>query len=331
MTEMDEACASAMAAVTSINRQLSTWLIDAALPVWDEHGVDRCGGGYYETLLYDESTRCFEARGTLRRGRVVARQIYVFGVGEARGWRSARSSPLAHGCEHLFSRFYLGDGVFHTAIDARTGEPGSPFSLYEQSFYLFALARVTAAFGQRYPVAESALRCLQRLRGRFANERGGFYETDPPELPLKSNPHMHLLEAALEWVENTDGHLQRAWIALAQEIVGLCLTHFRDARSGAVREYFDFQWQAIPGDDGRIVEPGHQFEWAWLLLRWAASPHCEAGEAVVCREAAARLIELAEEHGVDANRGVAINEIWDDMTAKDQTAKLWPQTERLKA
>ncbi|MDP9065080.1 MAG: AGE family epimerase/isomerase, partial [Pseudomonadota bacterium] len=38
-----------------------------------------------------------------------------------------------------------------------------------------------------------------------------------------------------------------------------------------------------------------------------------------------------EEHGVDANRGVAINEMWDDMTAKDLTAKLWPQTERLKA
>jgi mannose/cellobiose epimerase-like protein (N-acyl-D-glucosamine 2-epimerase family) len=42
-------------------------------------------------------------------------------------------------------------------------------------------------------------------------------------------------------------------------------------------------------------------------------------------------VDIGERWGVDAIRDVAINEIWDDMSTKDAAAKIWPQTERLKA
>jgi mannose-6-phosphate isomerase len=42
-------------------------------------------------------------------------------------------------------------------------------------------------------------------------------------------------------------------------------------------------------------------------------------------------MEVGERFGVDPDRGVAFNELWDDMTPKDASAKLWPQTERVKA
>ena len=44
-----------------------------------------------------------------------------------------------------------------------------------------------------------------------------------------------------------------------------------------------------------------------------------------------RLVEIGEAHGVDPARDVAVNELWDDFSPKDTAAKLWPQTERLKA
>jgi len=84
-------------------------------------------------------------------------------------------------------------------------------------------------------------------------------------------------------------------------------------------------------DFGRIVEPGHQFEWAWLLLQWAARDLADAEQCAACVTAAKRLIDLAERYGVDAERNVAVNELWDDLTVKDADAKLWPQTERVKA
>jgi mannose-6-phosphate isomerase len=331
MTEMDESRLPSRAAVISIQHQLVRWLRELALPLWDQHGVDWLTGGYFENITLVGPQQTLEVSGDTRRGRVVARQIYVFDVGQRLGWRPAAACPVDHGCDYLFSRLHLGDGFLHTAVDAATQQPHASFNLYEQAFYLFALARLNARAAVRYPIAGTAMRCLERLRATYGKTMGGFEEANPATLPLKSNPHMHLLEAALEWIVAASGHAQLIWIALAREIVGLCLTHFRDQSSGAIREYFDDQWHPAPGEDGRIVEPGHQFEWAWLLMRWAESAYSTVADRLTCRLAARRLIEIGEKWGVDSGRGVAINEIWDDMTTKDAAAKLWPQTERVKA
>jgi mannose-6-phosphate isomerase len=48
-------------------------------------------------------------------------------------------------------------------------------------------------------------------------------------------------------------------------------------------------------------------------------------------QVAHKLVEIGERWGVDTTRDVAINEMWDDMSIKDAAAKIWPQTERLKA
>jgi mannose-6-phosphate isomerase len=102
--------------------------------------------------------------------------------------------------------------------------------------------------------------------------------------------------------------------------VALALARLIDAESGALTERFTADWQPLPGLEGRLVEPGHLFEWAWLLQR--------CGDAAA-HTAAVRLIGIAEQHGVRA--GVAINALLSDFSVHDAKARLWPQTERLKA
>ncbi len=46
------------------------------------------------------------------------------------------------------------------------------------------------------------------------------------------------------------------------------MSHFIDAETGGLREFFKADWTPYDGEKGRIMEPGHQFEWAWLLARW---------------------------------------------------------------
>jgi mannose/cellobiose epimerase-like protein (N-acyl-D-glucosamine 2-epimerase family) len=319
-----------IAHVVSVGDRLLAWFRDEALPLWDRVGVDRRAGGYFENIGFQDSNTPLEATGAVRRGRVVARQIYVFQVGRRLGWSSQWESPVDHGCDFLFEKLHRGAGRFHTAVEATSLEPQGRFDLYEYAFYLFALAHLHDAVAD-YPIEKTALQCLQHLRDTYGKACGGFEESQPPSSPLKSNPHMHLLEAALAWMEVTEGRAQQPWIDLAQELVGLCLTHFVDHSTGVIREYFDYEWASMPGDAGRIVEPGHQFEWAWLLTKWAALPHGRPEHRERCAAVARRLREIGERWGVDPIRGVAINEIWDDMTPKDTAAKLWPQTERLKA
>src|SRR3546814_14289476 len=75
--------------------------------------------------------------------------------------------------------------------------------------------------------------------------------------------HMHLLEACLALHEATKetAYLDRA---------GLLLDLFRDRFlvTGSLREFFTDDLRPAPGDAGRIVEPGHHFEWVWLLHRY---------------------------------------------------------------
>jgi mannose/cellobiose epimerase-like protein (N-acyl-D-glucosamine 2-epimerase family) len=44
-----------------------------------------------------------------------------------------------------------------------------------------------------------------------------------------------------------------------------------------------------------------------------------------------RLLPTARTFGVDPERGVAINSLLDDFSVHDPQARLWPQTERIKA
>ncbi len=294
------------------------WLFEDALPLWATAGVNPDTGGFEEAIGWDGRP----VQAPLR-ARVQARQAYVFATAGALGWAGPWRETLQGGLAFIAAHYPRGDGLYRTRV-ARDGSAleGAP-QLYDQAFFLFAAAAEARTDPQEATTLETgALAHLDAVEAHFRNPAGGFQEADP-DRPYQSNPHMHLFEAALAW-EAVTGHPR--WSTLADEIAQLCLERFIDARSGALREFFDARWSPAPGDAGRVVEPGHQFEWAWLLKRWSDSRGHTAAAA-----AARRLFEIGVSHGVDAGRGVAFNALDDGFAPLDPVARLWPQTERLKA
>jgi mannose-6-phosphate isomerase len=91
-------------------------------------------------------------------------------------------------------------------------------------------------------------------------------------------------------------------------------------------EYFEADWSPKAGLAGRLVWPGHQFEWAGLLERWALARGRED-----VRATARRLFDIGAAHGICPERGVALFELKDDFSVNDAKARLWSQTEWLKA
>jgi mannose-6-phosphate isomerase len=134
---------------------------------------------------------------------------------------------------------------------------------------------------------------------------------------------MHLFEAALAWMAHDPSPI---WSDLAERIADLAMTRFVDASTGALREMFDDGWAPAAGADGRVVEPGHQFEWSGLLHRWGRLTGTAAATAI-----ANRLYEIGIDHGLDPERDVAIGALDDTLAPLDPSARLWPQTERIKA
>jgi mannose-6-phosphate isomerase len=295
-------------------RRLLNWLIADACPLWSTRGVDRVGGGFQELL------KGAEPLTAPRRVRVQPRQVAAF-VGASRlGWDGDAAGLAAHGVSYFLSKYRRADGLFRTLIAADGASLDDRALLYDQAFVLLGLAeahRVAPQLG-----ADVEARSLRSLIFCYYKQEGPGFQSDPEgALPLSSNAHMHLFEACLAWMEVDDADPE--WRELADAIGELALTRFIDARSGALREHFDTSWIPRPGLEGRMLEPGHHFEWAWLLLRWSADRRADA------RQAAQRLIDIGERYGVF--NGLAVNALLDDFTVHDASARLWPQTERLKA
>jgi mannose/cellobiose epimerase-like protein (N-acyl-D-glucosamine 2-epimerase family) len=295
---------------------LLRWLLTEAYPLWSSWGFDEASGAFAESL-----TPAGPIAGQPHRARVVTRQIYSYARAADLGWSRPDASRLvAAGLEYFLAHYRRSDGLFRTLVaDDGTTLDDRAF-LYDQAFVLLALAESQTLLGRQPELLQIAQFLRVALYERMKKASAGFSSGVPDALPLQSNPHMHLLESALSW-SRVDG--DPAWQALADEIVPLALTRFIDAGTGAVREHFDANWSPLAGIPGRIVEPGHQFEWAWLLLCWGKATQGEAYRA------AQRLVQIGEAHGI--REGIAINALLDDFSVHDGEARLWPQTERLKA
>lgn len=311
-----------VAAFLNARGALTDWLLRHALPFWSSTGTDWTDGGFVE--------RCDQAGHALhepRRTRVVARQIYVFAVAQSLGWTGPAEALVQHGLDFLLHRLKQTDGTFASSVQPDGTVVNGRFDLYEQAFALFALARAHPSLPTaRDMLAQQAAQTLSALNLGYRHPRWGYEESSPPSVPLKSNPHMHLFEATLAWEACAPDEQIATWRNLSDELAHLALERLIECHTGALSEYFDHDWQRMPDASGDVVEPGHQFEWAWLLIRWGRSrQHPDA------LQAAHLLIDLAERHGICPTRGVAINQINHAMTPVDGLAKLWPQTERIKA
>jgi mannose-6-phosphate isomerase len=273
-------------------------------------------GGFREAL--DQQARPHRAP---LRARVQARQIFVFATAGTLGWNGPWESAVRQGLSFFLTRYRRPDGLFRTLLTPE-GEPADDSArLYDQAFALLAFAAAAKALPRESVELKSyASQILSSLEKTRRHSNGGFREWGGPS-PFLSNPHMHLLEAALAWVELDGGD---EWIYLADEIVYLCLGRLLDC-NGAIREVYDGRWRPFPTNDGRVIEPGHQFEWAWLISRWASGNGTENINA-----ATRRLYEIGLT-GVDWNRRVVIDALLDNGTVWRAGARMWPQTEWLKA
>lgn len=304
-----------MSEVRSSLAGLKEWAAEVAYPLWWSKGADHEKGGFHEKLAMDGNPVVLP-----KRARVQPRQIYSFAQGGTLGWKGDVKQAVRHGVDFYLAHYFKPDGLVRTLV-APDGAPLDETSaFYDQSFALFGLHSAHQALGVSQ--IDRARKLLARWVETHKHPVIGFEEAVPRVEPLCSNPHMHLFEASLAWAD-TDP--EGPWRAQADEIAKLALTYFIDPRSGVLREFFDGNWQPMAGERGRLFEPGHQFEWAWLLLRWGGL----SGEKKAT-DAALRLIEIAETFGTD-DRGVAFNSLFDDFTPHDKRARLWPQTERLKA
>jgi mannose-6-phosphate isomerase len=288
------------------------WLFDKALPLWWRQGADHEHGGFHDNL--DEALRPVRR---LRRARVQCRQVFSYAVAHELGWPGPWRAAAEHGWSFFERAHTRPDGLFRDTTSVEGSVVDDAAHLYEQAFALLALAAL-----ERNGLGDGSHRArASRLLSALAPFRhaGGYREVGAQ--PFQSNAQMHLLEACLAWAELGEPD----FAGVAAELVELATGRLIDVEAGFLREVFDADWRPAPGAAGEAVEPGHQFEWAWLLARWAR----HAGDPKA--QAQATRLFAAGTAGVDATRPAVVAEVGPDLRIREPRARLWAQTEYLRA
>ena len=314
--------------VPHAGKALDQWLFGHVCPFWMDAVVAE-SGGFYESLDANGRAICGSERSVLNQ----ARLTYVFShayclrptlrlrASAEHGFAFLRRAEEISGAGNGWQRMLSVDGsVVDDTRDA-----------YDHAFVIFAMAwhyRATSN-PQALVLADRAYKFMQ---DHLADQQyGGFFEefpfkNDVQKLPRRQNPHMHLLEATLAMFEVT--RLPK-WIERSQILVELFKHHFFDPYSGSLAEYFNADWSIAVGPAGELREPGHQFEWVWLLHQYARLRRDNS-----VKEYAQRLFTFGTRYGLDqqdALKGVVFDGVDSKGALIADSKLLWPQTEYIKA
>ena len=249
------------------------------------------------------------------RAMACARQLYLFSSRIGQPGAAERAAALFRSLQKHFHDAEHG-GWFYS-IDAAGKPLDRRKDLYTHAFIVFACAHYWGKSGDS--LVESTLNAaLEVIAEQFARD-DGLYEAslaedwgDLASGPLQ-NPQMHLAEAFLQVLAVRDD------AAVRQALLQLCealQAHFIEPQHGLMLE-------KPRGAVDNWFEPGHQFEWFYLLdtspLLRGTALHSSIGRAFT----------FAEQCGVKDSAVLAMLDAQGNVL--DATQRIWAQAEYLRA
>ncbi|WP_245642161.1 AGE family epimerase/isomerase [Neokomagataea thailandica] len=301
--------------------QWTTWTVQKALPLWARAGYDRKRHLYHERLTFDAAPIEMPDLRVM----VQARQIATFCRAALDGVFDASHDALACLSE-VQGRYWRSDDqpgwVFALGPDGRPSK--TTRDLYAHAFILFAYAWAYRLSGDR-KLIEVVNETISEIENIFQAPGGGFWDAVPaPDNIRRQNPHMHLLEAYLVLFEVTEDQF---YMEKAQQLITLAREKFISSGSGMLLEFFDTDWTPCKALGHNSVEPGHLFEWSWLLGEATRLNPEENDHEGMC-STVERLFAAGVQYGI--LNGLVCDSITDRGTMAQMSTRIWPQTELMR-
>lgn len=299
------------------------------VPRWLALVQDPASGAVAEGIDAEGRVERGGPRGTLTQARTVFALAHLYlATGDPR---------LREGAERVWhfldSNLRDDDGGYHLAVAADGSPLADPAShirnAYDQSFVLLALVTLEKAAPGLVP-ADRVTSLWRFIEGLTDADTGALWQDDrmarDGEVPgdlRGQNPQMHMLEAVLQAHEMTGDPV---WMARAARYVTVAGEYLVDEDTGSLREWVGPAMEPLDSPEGRRREVGHQYEWAWLLHRYA-----DFGGDPEARRLANRLRHFAESRGLRRDGGPMAGAPYDALDARGQVTEethlLWPPTE----
>lgn len=302
----------------SILSTCQSFVYEQLLKNWALHGINKEYGYSYESMTHEW------VGNPVGRLRLLTqcRQLYTFShadqIQNSDEWH-ALLRPLF---DFITTNYFFEDRWFFSLNDDLT--------IKDTQSDAYTLAFVLLAFSHYYRATKDdrALHYMKKthlfLLDKMQAKTGGFYESYPIDThqTRRQNPHMHLLEGYIAAFETTQDEDYKKIIA---SLLSLSLEHFYDKKTKTLREFFTQDWHLDPAT-GHQIEPGHHFEWVWLLYQAnKILPNPDYTDL------AQQLWRTAVRYGFSENGGIYNQIDGDTYQPIDKEKRIWPITEYLKA
>ncbi len=315
-----------MTGVPPCLKELQEHALAQWVPTWLQAFCDPVNGGFHERL--DPQMRPLAMHKRLL---TQCRQIYVYSQAFLLTKDSAYITPLRAGFAFLrrsYHRPRLGGWAFSVTPEGGAFDP--TFDLYGHAFVVLALSFYTAATGD--VTAQCLLgKTLRFIDTHFRADAGFFERLRDDGTPIvgvrRQNSHMHLFEACV-MAHTVAGEAMAK--RMADELLGLFFLHFFDAPTGTLVEYFSPNWTPHPVW-GHAVEPGHLYEWIWLLHRYSATQP-RSCHASAITGATVAMAAWGRAHAWDSHQGGIYDRVQRaDGLVLQGSKRIWHVAEALKA
>lgn len=312
----DASLTAAKSELSAVFSTVQQHFMEVIVPLWQGPGWNAEMALPYEAL----DARHQPLPPQRYRAMACARQLFLFSsfIGNPQVPNAeVRAAALFRSLQRHFHDAEHG-GWFYS-IDPHGAPLDRRKDLYTHAFIIFACAHYWAKV--REPLVESVLNAaLNVVAERFA-DGDGLYDAVLDEEwssldagPLQ-NPLMHLAEAFLATLEvREDAKTLAALDALAEAMQ----RRFVDVEHGVMLE------KPLDAVDN-WSEPGHQFEWFYLL---DSSAHLRG---TPLHRSLTTAFAHAQAQGVDQATGAVVAMLEVDSSVKDGTQRIWAQAEYLRA
>ncbi len=314
----------------TFDERIKEHLVRSLLPAWRTRGVDPVSGGFHERL----DLRLEPVALPYRRLLTQCRQVFTFAEGAALGDLPWAADIARRGFEHLCQHYRVSArGGWKFALGHRGPLPSETRQLYAHAFVLLACWSQFRSCGDEHALV-LARETVSFLNERFRAPDQGFVTALDEDMRdtgalRQQNPHMHLFEACLFLFEETR---EEVFGEVANAVLGPFLKAFIDRETFTLVEHFDEDWSPN-AELGSVREPGHHFEWVWLIHRWLrlAREREFPTRADQLEEVADRFLAWALARGTDREFGGVFDEVGPEGKVLKETKRIWPVCEAVKA
>ncbi len=251
-------------------------LFDDLIPWWQEHSIDTKAGGYLTRLDRKGQPYSFDKDMWM-----TGRQVWMF----SHLYLQHAPRPLwleiaRTGAEFMLQHAFRPDGKMVFRTD-RQGRPlASILSVYTKVFAAIGLAEYGQAAGDN-----ASLERAHQLYGQLETELPKLTDTPLLGYPLEAEIDLHSRQLCLMTIGWVFGELfsEERFACDSSDAMHHILTRHWKPERGVLLENIGPQGEELfELPEGRLVNPGHALESAWMMLEIADRQHNQAVIETCC-------------------------------------------------